>query len=183
MSDTAERWRRLARQFTRRVEGVPDGGWDSPAPCEGWVARDVVGHLVEWMPGLFLGSAGLPVPAGPSVDEDPADAWAAVDSAIQAALDDPDTARRPTRSRAGDLTVEEAVGQLGLMDVLVHTWDLARATGQDETLDAEEVRTFLAGIEPWDAAMRASGHYGARVPVPDEADKQIQLIAFTGRQP
>ena len=183
MSDTGERWERLAREFTRRAEAVQGDGWDRPAPCEGWVARDVVRHLVEWMPGLFLGSAGLPLPAGPSVDEDPAGAWRAVDRAVQAALDDPATAQRMTETRAGSMTLEQLVAMTGLMDVLVHTWDLARATGQDETLDPQEVHDFLGGIEPWDAALRSSGHYGARVPVADGADEQTRLIAFTGRQP
>jgi Mycothiol maleylpyruvate isomerase N-terminal domain len=46
VSEISDRYRRVAGQFTRRVEAVPDGAWDNPAPCEGWVARDVVGHLV-----------------------------------------------------------------------------------------------------------------------------------------
>ena len=183
MSGTAQRWRKLAAEFTGRVEAVPGGGWDRPAPCEGWVARDVVRHLVDWMPGLFLGSAGLPVPQGPSVDDDPVGAWRAVDRAIQAALDDPQTAQRMTDTRAGRMTLEQLVAMTGLMDVLVHTWDLARATGQDETLDADEVHAFLVGIEPWDEALRSSGHYGPRVPVPEGADEQVRLIAFTGRRP
>ena len=35
----------VTSQFTDRVRGVAPGGWDSPSPCEGWTARDVVGHL------------------------------------------------------------------------------------------------------------------------------------------
>ena len=61
--------------------------------------------------------------------------------------------------------------------MLVHTWDLARATGQDEILDAEEVHRFVAGMEPHDQAMRDSGHYGPRVPVPDDADEQTKAFA------
>ena len=68
-------------------------------------------------------------------------------------------------------------------DILVHTWDLARATGLDETLDADEVHRMFVGMEPMDEMLRASGHYGPRVAVPDDADEQTQLIAFTGRQP
>jgi uncharacterized protein (TIGR03086 family) len=71
----------------------------------------------------------------------------------------------------------------GLMDLLVHAWDLARATGQDETIDADEASAFLAGLEPWDAALRGSGHYGPRIPVPDDADDRAKLLAFTGRRP
>jgi uncharacterized protein (TIGR03086 family) len=81
------------------------------------------------------------------------------------------------------MPLEDLVAMTGLMDLLVHTWDLARATGQDERLDPAEASGFLAGIEPWDAALRGSGHYGARVPVPDDADDQTKLLAFTGRRP
>jgi uncharacterized protein (TIGR03086 family) len=183
MATTAERWRALADGFGRRVDGVPPGRWDDPAPCAGWVARDVVRHLVEWMPSLYLGAVGLPVPQMPSADDDPAAAWRAADAVISALLADPDLAGRPTSTRAGDMTLEALVATTGLMDLLVHTWDLARATGQDETLDRQEASAFLAGIEPWDAALRSSGHYGARVPVPDDADDQARLLAFTGRHP
>ena len=44
MSEVAERYRRAAAAFTERVRAVPVGGWERPAPCEGWVARDVVRH-------------------------------------------------------------------------------------------------------------------------------------------
>ena len=180
---TAERWRRLADDLGRRVDGVPPGRWDDPAPCEGWVARDVVRHLVEWMPALYFPAVDLPVPAIPSVDDDPAAAWRATDAAVSALLADPALAGRPTSTRAGDMTLEALVAMTGLMDLLVHTWDLARATGQDETIDGEEAAAFLAGIEPWDAALRSSGQYGPRVPAPDGADAAAGLLAFTGRRP
>jgi hypothetical protein len=66
---------------------------------------------------------------------------------------------------------------------VVHTWDLARATGLDETLDADVVHEMLVGMEPLDEMLRASGHYGARVAVAGDADDQTKLIAFTGRTP
>jgi uncharacterized protein (TIGR03086 family) len=183
MATTAQRWRHLAGEFTRRVESVTPDQWERPAPCEGWIARDVVRHMTDWMPTLFLTSVELPLPVHPSVDLDPAGAWQAVDRDIQAALDNTNTAQRMTNTRAGRMTLEQLVAMTGLMDVLIHTWDLARATGQDETLDAAEVHAFLHGIEPWDAALRSSGHYGPRTPVPPDADEQTRLIAFTGRQP
>ena len=72
---------------------------------------------------------------------------------------------------------------LATNDILVHTWDLARATGLDETLDPDEVHSLYEGMQPMDEALRQSGHYGPRVPVPDDADEQTKLIAFTGRRP
>jgi hypothetical protein len=62
-------------------------------------------------------------------------------------------------------------------------WDLARATGLDDPLDANEVHRFVESVEPMNAMLRESGHYGPRVMVPDDADEQTRLIAFVGRQP
>jgi uncharacterized protein (TIGR03086 family) len=181
--DTAERYRKVAATFSGRVRDVPAGAWGNGAPCEGWVARDVVRHLVEWVPAFLPAEAGVVMPQGASVDDDPAAAWAAVDAALQAALDDPAMAAAEFDSRAGRHTVEAAIAMFILPDVLIHTWDLARATGLDETLDAGEVHDLLVGMEPHDEMLRQSGHYGPRVEVAADADEQTKLIAFTGRRP
>ena len=75
MSGPADEHRRVAGAFTATVEGVAPDGWDAPAPVDGWVARDVVRHLVEWFPAFLDGATGITLPKGPSVDDDPAGAW------------------------------------------------------------------------------------------------------------
>ena len=182
MSEIAERYRKVAGRFTERAKSVPDGAWDNPAPCEGWVARDVVRHMVEWMPAFIVPRSGVDLPAGPSVDVDPAASWEVVSDAIQALLDDSAVATREYDTGAGPSTFEQDVDGFFIGDVLVHTWDLARATGLDDTLDADEVHRFLEAMAPHEEAMRKSGHYGARVEVPDDADEQTKLIAFSGRR-
>ena len=180
----AENHRRHAATFTDRVEGVPRDGWDSPAPVEGWVARDVVRHLVGWFPGFLESGSGIRLPAGPSVDENPAGAWAVHRDAVQALLDDPATAGRVfSDPHVGELPLPEAVDRFYTVDVFMHTWDLARATGQDETLDPETCRRLYEGMRPMDELLRSSGQYGPRVPVPDDADPQTKLLAFIGRRP
>jgi uncharacterized protein (TIGR03086 family) len=183
MSEISERYRRVAAQFTQRVKAVPDGAWDNAAPCEGWVARDVVRHLVEWLPAFFFGPWGIELPPGPSVDEDPVAAWQAVDHAIQSALDDPAVAGRARTTRMGNRTFEQTIDTICTSDVLIHTWDLSRATGLDETLDPDQVHRFVEGMEPMDDLMRQSGQFGPRVTVPPDADEQTKLIGFVGRQP
>ncbi len=183
MSEQAERYRRIAAAFSARVDGVSPDGWDAPAPCEGWVARDVVRHLIEWCPGMFLDPVGVVVPPT-SVDDDPAGAWHALDDTVQAVLDDPEIASRTFTMRMGTFTVEDAVDMFARDDVLVHTWDLARATGQDERLDPEAVHRALLGLQSVDeAVLRDSGHFGPRIDVPDDADEQTQLLAYSGRRP
>lgn len=183
MGTIADRYRRIAAQFTQRVEGVPDGRWDDPAPPEGWAARDVVGHLTTWLPDYFFETWDLHAERPPDAADDPVGAWRSLDRTIQAALDDPEVAGRRRDTPMGDQSFEDQIDRIGTPDVMMHTWDLARATGQDEALDAEEVHRFVSAMEPMDELLRTSGHYGPRVPVPDDADEQTKLLGFIGRTP
>lgn len=184
MSEIAERYRTVAARLAEVAAATASEAWDNPAPCDGWVARDVIRHMVGWMPSLLAAGAGVTLPVGPPVDEDPARAWGAMSDGIQAVLDDPESAAREfNHERAGRHSLADAIGMFILGDVLIHTWDLARATGQQETLDPDEVHRMLVGIEPHDEALRASGHYGPRVEVPADASEQVRLLAFVGRRP
>lgn len=179
--DTADRYRRVAAGFTERARAVPAEGWDRQTPCEGWVARDVVRHLVDTA-GFFVGPAGIELPDGPSPDDDPVGAWEAVREVTQAALDDPDVAGREIDTPMGRMPLEALIGRFGVADVLIHTWDLARATGLDETLDPDEVAIVYEMLLPNDERMRGPA-FAPKVEVPEDVDAQTRLIAFTGRRP
>lgn len=184
VGESAAQYARVSDRFGARVDGVPEGAWDAPAPCDGWVARDVVRHLVEWFPPFLATGAGIELASGPSVDEDPAGAWHALDEQIRLLLAEPEVASRTfAHPQAGTHPLDQAISMFFTGDLVIHTWDLARATGQDETIDAEMAVGMLAGMEPIDEMLRASGHYGPRVEVPADADVATRLIAFTGRQP
>jgi len=181
-SDPADRHRQIAGGFSARVRGTAD--WSAPAPVDGWRARDVVRHLVEWFPGFLAGGSDVRLPAGPSVDDDPVAAWQVHADAVQAVLDDPASADRPfSNVHTGDMPVPVAIDRFYTSDVFMHTWDLARATGQDEALDAGFCGVLLAGMEPIDELLRSSGQYGPRVEVPADADVQTRMLAFIGRDP
>lgn len=157
---TAERFRRVAGRFTDRANDVtPDvtpDAWNNPAPCEGWVAREVVGHMVEWMPA-FMTSVGVELPPGPSVADDPAAAWTHLADSLQALLDDPTNAPREiTHEHLGTVTVEHAIGMIMFGDIVIHPWDLARAAGLDETLDSAIVIEMLIGMQPIEGRVRSS---------------------------
>ncbi|WP_229402456.1 TIGR03086 family metal-binding protein [Micromonospora okii] len=178
----AERHRRVAATFTERVRAVE--AWDVPAPVAGWTARDVVRHLVEWFPPFLAAGAGVGLPGGPSVDDEPVAAWRTQCNGVQALLDDPGTARRSlTNPHIGELPLDRAVDQFYTPDVFMHTWDLARATGQDDRLDPDFCAALLAGMEPAEEMIRSSGQYGPRVAVPDDADARLRLLGFIGRDP
>ncbi len=178
VDDVAARYSKVSDGFSERVAAVPEGRWDEPAPCPGWVARDVVSHLAEWVPGFF-DDWDVEFPERP---DDPVAAWGVVDDTIRTALADPVVAAVEHDTPMGRQTFAEAIATFVLPDVLLHTWDLARATGLDEALDADEVhRTYLAML-PVDEMIRGE-HFGPKVEVPDDADEQTKLLAFIGRTP
>jgi len=184
VTGAAAEHRAVAAVFTARVKGVGPADWDSEAPCEGWVARDVVRHLVEWFPAFLEEGAGVQLPKGPSVDVDPVAAWTVHSDGVQALLDDPATADKVlTNPHIGEVPLDQAVDRFYTADVFMHTWDLARATGQDERLDRDRCARLLEGMLPLDETLRQSGQYGRRVEVPSDADVQTRLLAFIGRHP
>ena len=117
-------------------------------------------------------------------NESPPAAWDHLAAEIQSVLDDPEVATREfTHEHLGTQTVEVAIGRIMTGDIVIHTWDLARATGGDKRLDPGMVHAMLDGIQAMDEVMRSSGHYGQKVSVATTADEQTQLIAFMGRTP
>ncbi|MEU7912465.1 TIGR03086 family metal-binding protein [Microbispora bryophytorum] len=178
----AERHRQVAGLFAERVRGTRC--WDAPSPVAGWTARDVVRHLTEWFPGFLDSGAGVELPRGPSADEDPVAAWEVHRDGVQAVLDDPETAHRELGNpHVGVLPLETAIDRFYTADVFMHTWDLARATAQDDRLDPGFCARLLAEMEPMERVLRSSGQFGARVEVPGGADAQTRLLGLIGRDP
>ena len=177
-TDPAERHRAIAATFGERVRGTRD--WDVPAPVDGWTARSVVDHLATWFPdflatrpGVELPKASIPIPGR---------AWQAQADAVQALVEDP-AGRVLKNPHIGEVPLDEAIDRFYTADVFMHTWDLARATGQDERLDPEFCAEMLAGMEPIAEMIYSSGQYGPPVPVPADADAQTRLLGFIGRDP
>jgi hypothetical protein len=108
-----------------------------------------------------------------------------VTAEIQRLLDDPvASATHIAHPRSGNHRLDEAIAVFFLGDVLVHTWDLARASGLDETLDPEVVHDMLVGMVPLDDAFAGQRSVRPReFRLPPTLNEQTRLIAFTGRQP
>jgi uncharacterized protein (TIGR03086 family) len=177
----ADRYRTLSAAMTETIEGVAPDGWEARTPCEEWTARDLVGHLVETS-GLFLGFIDEPVPDGPSVADDARGAFVTARDAVQAALDDPAKASTEYDGLFGRTTFAKGVDGFLSADLVIHRWDLARATGQDETLPPEEVARIYELLAPMDEQMRQPGAFGPKVEPPPGADDQTKLLCFLGRQ-
>jgi uncharacterized protein (TIGR03086 family) len=180
--DPAGRYTSVSDAFTQLVDGTSD--WDSPAPVSGWTAADVVWHLVGWIPDVLRDGAEIDLPRGDRSATNPAGDWVRFDEAIRAVVARPDVMTGEfAHPMAGTMTVGAAIDMLVTPDVFMHSWDLARASGQSVTLDPDYAAGLLSGMEGIEDLLRSSGHYGQRVDVPADADVQTRLIAFIGRDP
>jgi uncharacterized protein (TIGR03086 family) len=143
--------------------------------------RDLVGHVVETH-GTFLGFVGSDPGDVPSVADDPVAAFDAARTGVQAHLDDPARASVTFEGSSGPRRFDEAVDQFIGIDLIVHGWDLARATGQDERIDPEEVRRVVQATEGLGAASRSPEVFGPALDPPPGADEQTRVLAFLGRR-
>jgi uncharacterized protein (TIGR03086 family) len=182
MTDASDRYQSNAAGFDARVVAVPADRWENQSPCEDWTARDVVRHVVATS-GMFLGFADQKLPPAPSVDEDPVAAWHSARDAIQRALEDPQVAQKEYDGMFGKATFEQGVHKFLAPDALVHTWDLARATGLDDTLPEKASQDVLEALEPMDDKMRGPGAFADKIEPPPNADAQTRMLCFLGRRP
>lgn len=177
-----ERYRAAAATFTDRVHGTRD--WDAPTPVVEWRARDVVGHLTTWLPALVSAGSAVTFDAVPSPQEDPVGAWTATDVQVRALFDEPASDEMTfSHEHIGTLPLPAMLDQYFTSDVVFHTWDLARATGQDDRLDEEFIAGALEGMSARADMIRASGQFGEQQPEPPGATVQDQFLAFIGRDP
>ena len=177
---TPQLHRRLAATFTARIDAVPDDAWDRPSPCADWTACDVLAHVIDSQT-QFVERAGLEIPPGPVVADDPKAAWTHTRDAVQAILDDPELADREFEGQSGTSTLASAFGSFFAIDLVVHGWDIARATGIDEAIpaaDLDMVRSFAAKYE---SMLRSPGAFGPELDAPTDADEQTKLLRFLGR--
>lgn len=177
MSEALTRLQHLAAQFQARVDAVPADRWDATSPCEGWTARDVVAHVTDNLRRTAAGPKATPMGA----DEDPKVAFAQSLQGLLDAMAQPGALEREVPGPFGPMPVEQLIGRLICSDVLVHTWDLARAAGLDETLDADAVHRAYAGLKPMDANLRHPGVFGPKLEAPAGADEQTEFLMFLGR--
>jgi uncharacterized protein (TIGR03086 family) len=178
-NEVVERTTRLVHGFDERVHAAPPDSWSNPAPCEGWTARDVVTHVANNLFGLAAGLTGGES-RQMSADEDVVSAWDDARDRFLGALPSADlSASLP--GPFGPMPAEQLIGRLVATDVLVHTWDLARAVGGDERLDPDAVSGAYSGLRPMDEMIRQPGVFGPKVEPPANADEQTEFLCFLGR--
>jgi uncharacterized protein (TIGR03086 family) len=172
------------------VKAVTAEQFHLPTPCSEWDVRQVLNHLL----GTCLLGAGLLGDTKPSVDvmpgqvpsvdlvgDDPAAAYGEAVEKLLAAADDAAWSR-PHRTPLGEMP-GAALGGFTTLDILVHGWDLAKATGQDHTLDPDLAVDVLGFARQAITEQMRGARIGPEIAVDGAATPTDRLVAFLGRQP
>jgi uncharacterized protein (TIGR03086 family) len=178
---------RTVGEWTRVVAGLDASHWGRATPCTDWTVRDLVNHVVGeelWTVPLVQGATIEEVGDrfdGDVLGDDPAAlARTAAEEAV-AAVNERAPSGGTVHLSWGVEKLDEYVHQLAA-DHLVHAWDLAKATGQDATLDAELVDELSGWFVEREEVYRSVGAIGARVAEPGD-DAQSRLVVGFGRDP
>lgn len=176
----AERYRALAGGFTDVVDAVDADSWSADSPCDGWSARDVVGHVIDTQRDFF---ARHDIDLGPRpVLDEPALAWRTHAARTYAALTEPGVADIEFESHVGDTTtVGATIVRFYGFDMIAHRWDVATAAGRDLRFTDDELDTLERSAAGFGDALYSDGVCSARLDVADDADRQTRLLAVLGR--
>lgn len=179
--DPVELYRRATARAVDVAYGVRPDQLASSTPCSEWTVQDLLDHLVTGT--VYLAAALGSDPAGPPTPGTAPDLALGVERCLAQMADPVALAHRSDSPLGFEWSGVEATAGT-FMDVLVHTWDLATATGQDAALAPDLVAActdmFLPGMPDQG---RQAGIIGPAIDVAPDASPQDQLLAAMGRQP
>ncbi len=184
MNDILERWKGLTEAFGQRLDAVQDDQWDSSTPCADFTVRQLVSHAIDVqrvVPKALGASGAIDTPNG----DDLKATWKAVrDAALEACSAEGALAKEMDSPLGGKMPAGQFFGGPASGDLLIHTWDLSRAIGADETLPEDACQAALGFLQAVPAEfIRQPGRFDDAIEPPAGADAQTQLLCFTGRQP
>lgn len=189
MDDELARIHRIAVEgLVANVERIGDDQWHLPTPNTEWDVRALVEHLVGgtvWVAPLMRGETIAEIGdrfSGDLVGDDPKGAFRRAAAGAMAAVDEPGAVGRTVDLSRGPAPAADYILER-IADAGMHTFDLARALGLDETIDSRVVaygRQLLAKVgDEW----RRYGALGPVTPTEPGADEQTLFIAESGRTP
>jgi uncharacterized protein (TIGR03086 family) len=159
---------------------------DALTPCRQWTARDLTNHIVGGQLMFRAAADGEPLASlePPNVAAtDPAAAQRRATAALVTSLRDPGLAQREAVLAFGTVP-GSLVAPIAFFEQVVHGWDLARATGQDATIDPNVANALLPVAEQLLANVPRDGvAFAVAVDVPAGASAGDRIIALSGRQP
>jgi uncharacterized protein (TIGR03086 family) len=189
--DAYEAFERSVGSSAALVKGLGGGQMDAPTPCTEWDVRALLNHLVGtlWLCEALLGGhapryAMTPgsLPSSDLVEDDPAVAYADASATVLGAASAPGALASMHRTPLGEMPGTALIG-FTTLDVFVHGWDLARATGQPTDLDADLAAHVLAFARQGVTDDNRAPRIGPPIPVAAGAPVLDQLLGYLGRRP
>jgi len=176
-----------ARQLRSLLLGVGEAELTAPTPCEGWTVAALLVHIIGFCSAFAQAArklTGVPGIDGPPPQPNAADLpmyWRSrmpvLIEELAAAWRDP--AAWTGTSRVGGTTMPAAtIGAYGMNELVMHSWDLAKATGQDYAADP---RILEALIEL--PSQQPPGSFAPRVEIEDEFCLLDAAVSRAGRDP
>ena len=186
MSENLRNYTKAVYTMDAAVNRVASDRWHVATPCEKWNAKEVLGHCI-WALLHVAANAGAidPPPEMAEADRagaDPAAAWAGARDIVLAALDQQYVLGKQVQGPFGLSSLDETLPVM-IMDLTTHTWDIAKATGQDPVIPAELATATYDGIQAFGESARRPGLFAAEVEVADDADIVTKMVAMAGRKP
>ena len=175
-----------ARRVAALLDGVPDAALGAPTPCADTPVAGLLDHLMGLAEGLRAAAAKEPggTPRASAAALDPA--WRTVLpqrlDALVAAWRDPAAAEGSTIAGGIEMPAAE-VAVVTLDELVLHGWDLARATGQPYAPEPADVAAVLRFVEAFGSPEGTPGLFGPAVPVPDDAPAFDRVLGLSGRDP
>lgn len=177
-------------EYRTRLAGVGPDAWTLDTPCEGWSIRDLTAHVVTGnLRVTYLLEGSSVEQAAALVDRDllEDDPLGAFDRSFRAQIQGFSAVgalERICPHPIGDMP-GRALLRFRTIDLTLHAWDLARATGSSEVLDPALVAHAWREIEPTVSRMGAMGIFGdgPSGTLPEGAPLQLRLLDASGRRP
>ena len=173
---------------TAVIGNVTLGQLDGPTPCPDWDVRALLNHMIGFNYVLANAIAGEPpdrsgTASADFAGDDPAGAWKASSEKILAGWAEPGVMDRTLDLPFGPMPAAMAIG-VHFGEITQHTWDVAKATGQQPQFEDEIYAAALEFAQSVPAEMRGPGNlFGFEVAAPAGAGPADRLAAFLGRTP
>ncbi|MEU8890148.1 TIGR03086 family metal-binding protein [Streptomyces sp. NPDC048442] len=165
------------------VRGVDDGQLGARTPCADYAVRDLLNHLFHVVVGFQSLAAGKEADFSTTPDYLKGN-WRDRFTAETALLVTAWAAPGADEGTKGSMNLPaRTVGSMALLDLTVHAWDLARATGQDFTPDEEGVRALGELVTQMGPTARQMNVFADPYPAAEGATPFEELLASTGRRP
>ena len=174
--------------FTQRLALVRPHQWAAPTPCAAWDVQALVNHVVganRRYTMLLHGATANEVGATRTADhlsDGPVTSFVATAAELNAAIREPGAMARTAHHPAGERTGAQLL-EMRVLDVTVHTWDLARSIGADESLDLDVVAFVLTLRDTFEAGRERGSFAPPPGEMPADFSAQARLLHLLGRRP